>query len=410
MNNRKKLIIESIYLKETKNTTLLTADLLFETRKNTCWFEYPKEYTQYLCTERCDAFIIALLPYAMKHQYDIYSNVPISERLLYQIQNYYIPTLSKYQEDFFDITVHCITDGKNLNQFKAVGTGLSCGVDSFYTVLKHIDCGFEGFELTHLVTMNVGSFGYQGGEFSYRWFQDEVRKARLVAQKLNLPLIEINSNLMEIYQENHAASGTLRMVGAILGLQKLFSKYYISAGFDIKDFDITSEDNDDYDLFNLMIGSNESTTFYSVGVEATRFERTNYISKYPITYDTLTVCLSGNTNCGHCEKCLRTMGTLYTLGLLDKYRNSFNIDKFMKHKNYYLSKIRYFGIGYMRPLYQDIYEVMKKTDFVSYIMISCIAYLIVFPMENIKIGLKRILKKLLPPGLLNRIKEIYHVK
>lgn len=242
----------------------------------------------------------------------------------------------------------------------------------------------------------------RGGDFSYRWFQEEAKKARKVSEELDLPLIEINSNLMEIYQENHGFSGTFRMAGAILGLQKLFSKYYISAGFDIKDFDITSEENDDYDLFNLLVGSNESTTFYSTGLEATRFERTKFITQYPVTYDKLTVCMCGNDNCGKCEKCMRTLGALYALNSLDKYRESFDINRFKKHEFMNLARIRYYGIGYMRPLYKEIYSILKMEQPSKYCLYTFVAVFIIYPIEKVK----KLIKKILPDSVVTKLKKI----
>lgn len=389
-----KLVIKTIGKQNYNETdiTRLVATISFNGSEKECWFDYPSEYGDYICDERIDAFVISLIPLAMRKEFDIESAVPISERLSYQLQNYYIPILSKYQKNFHKIELLCPCTADNLNTESAVGTGISCGIDSFYTVLKHINNNEENFRLTHLVTMNVGSFGFQGGDFSYNWFQKEIIKAKRVANELELPLIVINSNLMEIYQENHAYSGTFRMAGAILGIQKLFSKYYISAGFDIKDFDITSEENDDYDLFNLLVASNESTTFYSTGLEATRFERTQFITQYPVTYDNLTVCVFGNDNCGKCEKCVRTLSTLYALGELQNYGNSFDVNQFENHKIMNLSKARYYGIGYMRPLYNEIYMVLKKNNPLMYYLYSFIAMAIIYPAEKVK----KIIKFLLP--------------
>lgn len=400
--HRGNMIIRKITASQLGQAVRMCAQLEVAGQPQQCWFEYPAAYQEYLCTERCDAFVIALLPYAMKHGLDIQSDIPLSEQLYYQINVYYIPVLSKYQKEFQKISLTVPTNSANLNCGHGVGTGISCGVDSFYTITTHLQDVPESYRLTHLVSMNVGSFGYQGGDFSYQWFQKELVKARSAAQQLNLPLIEVNSNLMEVYQENHAASGTFRMVGAMLGLQKLFGKYYISAGFDIKDFNILSDDNDDYDLFNLMVGSNESITFYSVGMEASRYERTAYITNYPVTFDTLTVCMSGADNCGKCEKCLRTLGTLYMLGKLDCYQGAFDTAQFLRHKIYNLAKIRYYAIGYLRPLYADIINEIKHQSRLKYMLYTLLAVLVVCPMEIIK----KLLKSLLSPSALQKLKQL----
>lgn len=396
------MYIEAISKQEYESKTRLVASLKIDGVEKECWFDYPSEYSRYVCDERIDAFAIALIPLAMRKGLDIKSSIPISEKLSYQLRNYYIPILSKYQKTFKKIKLLCPCSSANYNMKGAVGTGVSCGNDSFYSILKHIDINEKDFQLTHLVTMNVGSFGYQGGEFSYYWFQKEVKKAKMVSSELNLPLIEINSNLMEIYQENHSFSGTFRMAGAILGIQKLFSKYYISAGVDIKKFDITSEVNDDYDMFNLLVASNESTTFYSTGLEATRFERTKYITRYTVTYDKLTVCMCGNENCGKCAKCMQMLGALYVLNQLSNYKKSFDVDKFEKHKIMNLAKLRYYGLWYKTHFYKEIYSVFKQEQPFTYWLCTVIAITIIYPTEMIK----KFVKKILPENVIKKLKKI----
>jgi hypothetical protein len=387
------------------NQVVLRTEIMRDGKPFCCQFHYPVEYCQYICNERSDAFLISILPYAMQHSFHIQCEAPVSERLLYQIRNYYIPVLAKAQKNFHSITIEAQADNQILNIGKAVGTGLSCGVDSFYSVLKHINHPQTDYRLTHLVSMNVGSFGAQGGEFSQKWFREELTKARKVAHQMQLPLIEINSNLMEFYQQNHASSGTFRMAGAILGLQKLFSVYYISSGFSLNGFDITSEDNDDYDLFNLMVASNESTHFYSSGIEATRFERTRFVSDFEVTYNNLTVCLSGDKNCGKCEKCLRTIGALYVLGRLERYRNVFDIGYFYRHRHYMLVKMRCYGIGYMKEMYKEIFQALKQRNTMYYCLITLQAYIFQFPYEKTIVGAKKFLKKVLPDRYLVALKK-----
>ena len=157
------MYIEAIRKQEHESQTRLVAFIKIDDSKKECWFDYPSEYGKYICTERVDAFVIALIPFAMRKGLDIKSSIPISEKLSYQLHNYYIPILSKYQETFKKIELTCPCASENLNTEGAVGTGISCGIDSFYSVLKHIGIKEKDYELTHLVTMNVGSFGYQGG-------------------------------------------------------------------------------------------------------------------------------------------------------------------------------------------------------------------------------------------------------
>lgn len=57
------------------------------------YFEVDSAYGQYLCPEVSDAFLIGIIDYAFQNGYDIECEGPVSNRLLYQIQTYLIPTL-----------------------------------------------------------------------------------------------------------------------------------------------------------------------------------------------------------------------------------------------------------------------------------------------------------------------------
>ena len=55
------------------------------------------------------------------------------------------------------------------------------------------------------------------------------------------------------------------------------------------------------------------------GLEMSRFAKTAIVAEWPLALDHVNVCISPESdgeNCGHCEKCLRTMLALIALGKL----------------------------------------------------------------------------------------------
>lgn len=103
--------------------------------------------------------------------------------------------------------------------------------------------------------------------------------------------------------------------------------------------------------------STESTDFYITGLEKTRLEKVDFISKFPITYDNLNVCYYGENNCGHCEKCVRTQFELMALGKLELYKNVFDIPKFYRDKNKYMN---YVLKHQNKDYYAEILSLMKR--------------------------------------------------
>jgi hypothetical protein len=124
------ITIEKIYKESDGNNTRLVADININHEEKKLWFETEKEHGKFFCYEKADAFIIGLLPYAMKYNYNIKSEIPISEKLHYNLTEHYIPVISS-NTDLNEIRISANTCPKILGTQNAVGTGNSGGVDSF---------------------------------------------------------------------------------------------------------------------------------------------------------------------------------------------------------------------------------------------------------------------------------------
>lgn len=105
------------------------------------WFEVDKKYGKYLCTERADAYVIGLLSWAMRNKHDITCDVSVSEELLYQLNEVVIPELVKHSKSMSMIKINAEA-GCSLDQGEGVGTALSCGVDSFWSIQKHLNSAY----------------------------------------------------------------------------------------------------------------------------------------------------------------------------------------------------------------------------------------------------------------------------
>jgi hypothetical protein len=77
---------------------------------------------------------------------------------------------------FNKIELFCKTDPEIIESEHGVGTGISCGVDSFFTIKNNINLEMEKYNITHLTFFNVGSSGSYGGEESRKFFYLELNK------------------------------------------------------------------------------------------------------------------------------------------------------------------------------------------------------------------------------------------
>lgn len=79
----------------------------------------------------------------------IVCQAPISEQLYYQLYAHYIPTLAKCLEWHHNICIECELDHTKLDSLNVVATGVSGGVDSWYTLIKSKQDNPPGYQITH---------------------------------------------------------------------------------------------------------------------------------------------------------------------------------------------------------------------------------------------------------------------
>lgn len=327
---RKRIIICTPYVEKTEQNKYRLCAVLKEDEKAdyTAWYEVDPEYADCLCSERSDSFVVAILPYALRHGLDIHCEQVISEQLHYHLNQVLLPTYSKNIAQFHPINIVADVSDAVLPSRNARGASVSGGVDSFYTLLSHLHRKEKNYEITHLAFFNVGASGDLGGDYARALFYGRVDWVKKIAETLDLPIVCVDSNISEFLGLTHVSSHTFRTLSAVLALQKLFSGYFFASGYPYESFGFTEDDPAKCDLLNLRCLSTENTNFYLSGAEKTRQQKLDVISEYEITHSTLNVCVTSDSNCSYCPKCKRTMMGLFLLGKLDRYQSVFNVEGF----------------------------------------------------------------------------------
>ena len=273
----------------------------------------------------------------MEHDYDIECAGNVSERIYHQLTEYFIPALSQNVPRYKKISITCPTSDIEFHP-QAVGAGLSCGVDSFYTVLKNLrHAKGSRLRLTHLCCFNVGAF-QKRKEFAQSVYLESVKAFEPVAKELGCEFFTCDSNVSSFLSQSHLRTHSLRTLSVPLAVQKLFSLYYFSSGYQYSKFHINDHDTADYDIFTLPLLSNQNVRFELVGGEVTRLGKLEYLTRHEITRRHLNVCNDSKNggNCSVCGKCIRTMLELDLLGKLDDYSAVFDTEKFRKRKRRYI--------------------------------------------------------------------------
>lgn len=368
---RKKIVVRNERVESDEKHVYLCADVEQNGRIIKIWYKFPKEYGIYVCVERADAFLTGLLYYAMICDYDLVLENPVSEKLLFQLTTYYIPALAGMTDFFHEVSIDAATDHTAVENQGAVGTALSCGVDSFYTVLKSLNSHYEDFRVTHVLFTDIPATIFSD-ELRDSWLKENCEKTEQVAKELNLKFIPCETNLNRefriepFYSQNkiyvaNEGLGSLPYCSFAFALQKLFHVYYLgSFGYRLNETKINASTYDVmcYDFFSMPNISTENLSFYSSGVETDRIGKVAYIADFPIVQKYLFACaMPAIHNCGRCEKCNRTMSELYALNKLDCFSQVYPVDRFKKQ---YARRIAAVLSHRSKPFYRDLLTVLKK--------------------------------------------------
>lgn len=134
------------------------------TEKYDVWYEVEEKFASYFTLERSDGLLVNLLLYAMEHSLDIECEAEVSEKLYYQLTEYLIPSISSKIEKYHRIKIDAKLSSEILSIANGGGASLSGGVDSFYTLLRHLNRKEEDYNISCLTFFNAGASGNFGGD------------------------------------------------------------------------------------------------------------------------------------------------------------------------------------------------------------------------------------------------------
>lgn len=354
------IIIELPVVLVNKDKARLQVDISIDGHNKTVWFEVDREYKEFLCYERSDAFVVALLSYAMRNGHDIICKAPLGEDLFYQIDNYLIDPIFKGSRKLYRTNIYANVDPEKLVTGSAVGTGISGGIDSFHTIATHTNSSFQRHNITHLMFNNVGSHGFGAtGDFLYAGRLNAVRK---FANEFKYNLIVSNSNIHNEIPQDHYLTHTYTSCFSVFCLQKLFSIYYYSSSHSFLEFSLKNNERygpGAYELLILSMFSTSSLKFLSEGGAISRIEKTRKVVEFTPSYNYLNVCTDSVNNCCRCEKCTRTLLALDAINRLNDYKTVFDVDYYLSNRQKYLKDLVYYNCRGVSD-YREIYPFLKK--------------------------------------------------
>lgn len=334
----KQIVIKNIELRNTSIYSQISIDDV----EDEIIISLSDNVVRYAVTECVDSIVMGLILFAIRNGYDIVSELPITDTLLYNLKYHFIKVFAT-ANGLYETRIIAPTIPKLESSKQIVSTGVSCGVDSLYTICLHSHEDIPNqYKLTHLTFLNAGSHHGAKG-VSEDIYEGRRKHVMDFCKCIKMPLIEMTSTLPDFIERHdpmgysHVNYHTFMTISSMLAIQKGMAFYYYSSGYGYKDFNChypaTGEfDASLFDLLTLKIASFGTIVFSSFGGDTLRIDKVKYISQFPKEAEYLNVCVSGIENCGKCFKCSRTLLEIDALGQLTVFEKAFDIKAYKKNR------------------------------------------------------------------------------
>lgn len=348
LNFDRRLVVGKPYLKDTGDKVKLCLDVTLNGELKCLWVETKTLHAKYFTVDRLDPFLLILIPFAMRNGHNIESQTPATDRLLYNIREVLIPNLCAGDKRLYHTSLLIPSCGEALPSGKLTATGMSCGIDSFYSTMSGINSNLESHRLNAIYCGNY-LYGNDGLIFE---------RARKVAKELELPFVSTSTNINEELGLPHLETHFYKTLFGVIALRRFFKAYYYSSAGNFTNFSLKRNGSNDtslYELLLLYVFSDENFQILSGGGGITRLEKTRRLINFAPAQSNLNVCIYPNRtkNCGKCGKCLRTLLTLDMLGALDKFDKAFDTDDYRLNREEHMRYLKGRSNDYML---KEVYE------------------------------------------------------
>jgi hypothetical protein len=290
----------------------------------TIWHRFPSECQGVSAV--AEPFLTALLVPCMRQKEDVTVHGRVSAKLLASVGTL-MDIFASWDSSLSRISIDADETYAADRGGNCIGAYFSCGVDSFYTLLKNMEeHPRDENSITHLLIMR--GFDLNLTEEHDALWDRLVRTAEHAARETGKRLIPVVTNAREHIDQytwgryppgdlwgRCAHGGLLASIGLSLGRD--FSMIIVPASYSYAQLFPWGS----HPLLEPL-WSTEALEVAHDGCECARTQKiARQIARSPLALEILRVCWSGTDyNCCTCEKCLRTVIALDLVGALDRCR------------------------------------------------------------------------------------------
>lgn len=297
------------------------------------WFAVDPTHAAML-SERADAALVGLLPSALHAEEDVHVVGPVTDVLLAAAAGEMQGLLLRSQPQWSQVQVTADTVLPADSPASGVGLAFSGGIDSFASLAAYfVDPPCPALTTTHLLFTNAGSHEPAGRPL----FHDRLQRLAPLAERLDLPLVAIDSNLSDFYWPGSWEGTHLtRNVSACLALQGGLGRVLHSATYSWSELALEVETYQScMEPILVAMLSTDMCTVTNVLGGLRRMDKVRIVAELPLAYEFLDVCTAteGGGNCSNCQKCHMTMLQLEFAGALERFDAVFDLAAFRRGRD-----------------------------------------------------------------------------
>jgi len=335
------------------------------------WYRVPERFAQHLSLQS-DSFLIPGLIGGMHFKEEVEVHGTLSPKLAYNLNEYQHLLNFRMSKDVTPVEIKYAHLKALQAKPSGVGTTFSGGVDSLFTIWKHLPQNqpIMDYRITHALFIH----GFDILNKDKGRYQKLYPSYRDALKEINIELIPLETNLVSLIIPRMKLShfyGPI-LAGSVHIFGNLFKKFFIPSSSDytkIRQWTSSSDPTSDPLL------SSENLDIIHHGAATRRVEKVEAICDWELAQTHLRVCVPDHPekysqNCSRCEKCLRTMIPLYALGKLDQFKT---FEKPLTSNHESLWWIRKFNPkrGFVKEIFSFTRKV--KPDLVPWLRIAALA-------------------------------------
>jgi hypothetical protein len=278
------------------------------------WFDVEESYKDGL-SKSGNPWVVSLLPLAVYLGQDIYIDRACDYQLLQNLEEI-MAVWNSWDKALSRISIVADTILEPAYKKDRRAAFFSGGVDSFFTILKLEEQAKnnKARSLNDLILV----WGFDVPLQNSEEFLALSNTLKIAADKLNKNLIPIITNL-KLIRFNQAAWGEHSHGAALASIAFVLENHldavYLGSGHSY--YDLVAPWGSHPLVDNLFSGSATKTHLH--GSPFKRVDKTEFLASSEIALSALHVCWqdASHKNCGHCNKCYRTMITLFIMNTLE---------------------------------------------------------------------------------------------